>query len=266
MWATINGGHRVARWRARVTAEPRLRWMRCELQVAGPLGLTLAQSMVVEPLLSLVTPAAGRVLLPAALIEAGDGMVLVLGRSGSGKSTLAIRALAAGRLVGADDQVLLAADGRCAGLPRRLRVYGDLPGVVPEAHAVLDRGIRRRIALAAAIDRASRGRVSPPALVRPGAVSAAASRPVHDIQPARVVLLGASGGAPPTGEELVGCAVGLLAEQRARLLAAGVRPPEETARRETEILTSALAGMRVTRLDARASSDALRALDGLQRA
>lgn len=264
MRVTINGGHRVARWRARASADVRLRWMRCELQVAGPLGPTLAQSMVVEPLLSLVTPAAGRVLLPAALIEASDGMVLVLGRSGSGKSTLAMRALAAGRVVAADDQVLLAADGRCAGLPRRSRVYGDLPGVVPEAHDVLDAGIRRRIAAAAAINRASRGRVSPPVLVRPGAVSAAGSRPARDMRPARVVVLGRHGGAPPTDEQLVGCAVVLLAEQRARLLVAGVRPPAETVRRETEILTAALAGMRVTRLDVRAARDTLRALDGLE--
>ncbi|MBW3608036.1 MAG: hypothetical protein KY463_06725 [Actinobacteria bacterium] len=258
----FRGGHRLAQWRVRVRLDDSAIPVSCRLQVAGPLGLLLVQSMVVEPLLSLATPAAGRVLLPAALVECHDGPVLVLGGSGSGKSTLALRALACGRAVAADDQILVAGDGACAGLSRRLRVYHDLPSVVPQAHALLPPAIRRRVWLAGHVNRLSAGRVSPPVAVSPALLAPARSRPGRDLRPVRAVLL-ATGRpqAKVSQDELLTCALELLAEQRVRLLAAGLRPPAATIRAEQSILEAALAPLDAERVDARNAADPLAALE-----
>jgi hypothetical protein len=264
---TFVGGHRLARWRVRVRLDADASCVSCALQVVGPLGLALVQSMVLEPLLSIATPAAGRVLLPGALVRASDGPVLVLGPSGSGKSTLALRALAANRPVAADDQLLVAHDGACAGLSRRLRVYGDLPRVVPEAHALLPTAIRGRVVLAGVVAHLTGGRVSPPVLVSPALLAAHASRPGRDMRPVRALLLGAGGPrARVSADELLGCALGLLTEQRALLVGTGVHPPAETLERETAILESALGQLGAERIDVRRSPDPLDALEGPVRA
>lgn len=258
------GGHRLARWRVRAQLGADATFVNCALQVAGPLGLPLVQSMVVEPLLSVATAGAGRVLLPGALIDAADGPVLVLGASGTGKSTLALRALAAGRAVAADDQLLVARDGACTGLSRRLRVYGDLPGVVPDAHVLLPVAIRRRVALADLVARLSGGRVSPPVLVSPAILAPDASRPGRDMRPVRALLLvSGTARARVSSDELVGCALGLLTEQRARLVAAGVRPPAVTLERERAILESALGQLDAERVDIRRAAEPLGALERL---
>lgn len=256
------GGHRLARWSVRAGLDGDGGPVTCALLVAGPLGLPLVQSMVVEPLLSLATPGAGRVLLPGALVHAADGPVLVLGRSGTGKSTLALRALAARRAVAADDQILVRADGACAGLSRRLRVYADLPTVVPEAHALLPADLRRRIALAGAVTRLTAGRVSPPVPVSPAIISPRTWHPGRDVRPLRALLL-APGAARASigGDELVAFALTVLTEQRARLVAAGVRPPADTLERESLILGAALGGLAATRIDLRRASDPLGAVE-----
>jgi|GEM_PF-6730435 len=259
---TFVGGHRAARWRVRVHVDADAASASCALQVAGPLGLPLVQSMVLEPLLSIVTPAAGRVLLPGALIAAKDGPVLLLGPSGVGKSTLALRALAAGRPVAADDQILVAADGACAGLSRRLRVYGDLRRVVPEAHALLHPATRCRVALAGGVTRLTGGRISPLVAVSPSSLDPHASQPGRDRRPVRALLLVSGGSRGLVGaDELVSHALGLLVEQRTRLAAAGVRPPPVTLARETTILESALGQLVAERLDIRRAADPLGALE-----
>lgn len=261
---TFAGGHRLARWRVRVQLDADGGSSSCALQVAGPLALALVQSMVVEPLLSIATAAGGRVLLPAALLDAADGPVLVLGASGTGKSTLALRALAAGRRVAADDQVLLAADRACAGLSRRLRVYGDLPRVVPEAHALLGASARSRVALAGAVARLTSGRVSPPVLLSPATLDPDASCPGRDVRPVRALLLGSGRPRARVGaDELLATALELLAEQRSRLAGAGVRAPAATLAREKAILESALGELDAERADIRGAADQLAALDRL---
>lgn len=257
----FSGGHRLARWRVRVRLHDGA-MMTCRMQVGGPLALLLAQSMVVEPLLSLATPAAGRVLLPAALVDCADGPVLVLGPSGSGKSTLALRALACGRDVAADDQVLVAGDGACAGLSRRLRVYQDLSSVVPQAHALLPPAIRRRLRLAGSVTRLTGGLVSPPVAVSPALLRPSGSHPGRDLRPVRAALLapGRSRSRVSDGE-LVACAVELLAQQRAALLAAGLRPPPATVAAERAILETALGPLCAARVDVRGAADPLAALE-----
>jgi len=259
---TFVGGHRLARWRVSMRLDADATSVSCALQVIGPLGLPLVQSMVIEPLLSITTPAAGRVLLPGALVEASDGPVLVLGLSGTGKSTLALRAAAANRLLAADDQILVASDGACAGLSRRLRVYGDLPRVVPEAHALLPAATRRQVALAGVVTRLSGGRVSPPVTVSPAALDTHASPPGRDMRPVRALFLDAGRSRARIGAaELVAGALGLLAEQRARLIAAGVSPPTVTLERETMILETALGHLEAERVDLRRTADPIGALE-----
>lgn len=262
MTLAFAGGHRFARWRVRVYLDAAASHVACALTVAGPLALTLVQSMVVEPLLSFVTPAAGRVLLPGALIEATDGPVLVLGASGTGKSTLALRALAASRPVAADDQLLLGAGGGCVGLPRRLRVYGDLPDVVPDAYARLAPDLRRRVVLAGVIARISGDRVSPPVPVRPTDVASGAPPAGRELVPVRTLLLsaGAERGRVCT-DELVALAHDLLAEQRARLRAAGLPAPVAALEREAAILASGLGRLPAERVDVRTAADPLGALE-----
>lgn len=118
------GGHKTARWRV-VLGDPHERPLQVGISVTGgPPGfaLSLVQGYYVEPLVAVALARAGFVALPSAGVLSGDGALVVMGRSGSGKSSVSVRALAGGRAILGDDQVVVAADGGCWPYPRRLRL------------------------------------------------------------------------------------------------------------------------------------------------
>lgn len=158
----LRGTHKLAWWRASLPIAPDADAMRVAIDVRGPLGLALVQSYILEPLVSLAAVRAGYVLLPSAAI-ARDGKALVLiGRSRSGKSSLAALALAAGRRVLGDDQVLIAPGQDCRPFPRRLRLYPDLARTAPAAFAGLRPSARRALGGLARVKSLTRGFVAPP--------------------------------------------------------------------------------------------------------
>jgi hypothetical protein len=127
-------------------------------------GLSLLQGYVVEPLLGLLAPAAGHVLLPSAAIQTGDGALLLIGRSRSGKSSLVARAAASGAAVLGDDHVVIGPDA-CRSFPRRLRLYPDIAETAPAARAALPARTRLSLRALEFLRRASGGLLAPPVRV-----------------------------------------------------------------------------------------------------
>ncbi|HVF79946.1 MAG TPA: hypothetical protein VNA28_16760, partial [Solirubrobacteraceae bacterium] len=135
----IEGGHKTARWTVTAPA-PAGGPLRAGIELRGRprfFGLSLVQGYFVEPLLSVAVARAGHVLLPSAAIGEEGGVLVIMGSSGTGKSSLSARALAAGRPVLGDDQILLDGAGDCRRFPRRMRFYSDLPQTAPAAFARL---------------------------------------------------------------------------------------------------------------------------------
>jgi hypothetical protein len=158
----LRGAHKLARWRATVPARLNGGTVRAAVDVRGPLGLTLVQSYIVEPLLSLAAVRAGLALLPSAAVARNGKALLLIGRSRSGKSSLAARALAAGLPILGDDQVLVNAGHGCLSFPRRLRVYPDLIRTAPAAFAGLRPSARGALAALGRVNSLTRGFVAPP--------------------------------------------------------------------------------------------------------
>jgi hypothetical protein len=155
--------------------------MRVALEVRGPLGLMLAQSYVIEPLMSLAVARAGAVLLPSAGVALKENALLLIGRSRSGKSSLAARALAAGRQILGDDQVVVNASRDCLPFPRRLRVYPDLARTAPAAFAALGPSARGALTCLGRVNAITRGVVAPPLKV-------SVSTLAPDLAPARLPI------------------------------------------------------------------------------
>jgi hypothetical protein len=170
--AELWGAHKLARWRASVPLGLDTDTMRVSLDVRGPLGLTLVQSYVVEPLLSLAAIRAGSVLLPSAAIARDGKALLLIGRSRSGKSSLAARALAAGLRILGDDQVLINVSQDCLAFPRRLRLYPDIARTAPAAFAALRPAFRGALAALRPVSTLTRGFVAPPVRVDASALGA----------------------------------------------------------------------------------------------
>jgi hypothetical protein len=168
----LTGAHKLARWRASLPVEGDENTMHVSVDVRGPLGLTLVQSYVVEPLVSLAAIRAGSVLLPSGGIAQGGKALLLIGRSRSGKSSLAARALAAGHRILGDDQVLINPDHGCLPFPRRLRLYPDLVRTAPAAFAALPPAARHSLTVLGGVNTVTRGFVAPPVRVRPSALGA----------------------------------------------------------------------------------------------
>lgn len=164
--AELRGAHKLARWRASVPARFDDETLRVAVDVRGPLGLTLVQSYIVEPLLSLAAIRAGSALLPSAAIARNGKALLLVGRSRSGKSSLAARALAAGVPVLGDDQVLVDAVGNCLPFPRRLRVYPDLMRTAPTAFASLRPSARATLVALGRVNALTRGFAAPPMRIK----------------------------------------------------------------------------------------------------
>ena len=118
--------YKSVRWGVAVTESSRP--LQAEVCLQGwprNFGLSLVQGYFVEPLLSLVAPAAGYVLLPAAGFSIRGRTFVLMGRSRVGKSSVAARVLAAGHVFLGDDQVLL--DASRAGVPLPPSPAGSTP-------------------------------------------------------------------------------------------------------------------------------------------
>jgi hypothetical protein len=229
----LQGSHKLARWRASVPTRPEGETMRVAVAVRGPLGLALVQSHVIEPLVSLAAVRAGSVLLPGAAIAQGDRTLLVLGRSRSGKTSLAARALAAGRRVLGDDQVIINAERECLPFPRRLRLYPDLSRTAPAAFAALRPSVRTRLAALGHVNTFTRGFVAPPVSVSASALGTNATGPVRlligDVVVVRRARVDALTLEPLDASELAAEADDVLMGQRSELFKVpGVRAAYET--------------------------------------
>ena len=182
--AELRDSHKLARWRAAVPARLDGNKLSVAIDVRGPLGLTLIQSYIVEPLLSLAAVRAGLALVPSAAIARNGKALLLIGRSRSGKSSLAARAMAAGLRVLGDDQVLINARQDCLPFPRRLRVYPDLMRTAPAAFAALRPSARGALAALGRVNALTRGFVAPPLRVEAstlGAGSAPTPLPIGEV-------------------------------------------------------------------------------------
>jgi hypothetical protein len=216
----FEAGYRSLRWR--VAIDPLADGpLRATIDLRGEprsFGLSLLQGYVVEPLLGLLAPGAGHVLLPGAAVASGGGVLLLLGRSGSGKSSLVARAAAAGTGVLGDDHVLVGADG-CRAFPRRLRLYPDVADTAPAARAALPARSRALLRALGFVRGATGGVVAPPVRVPVETLGAV----LHDPLPlARVVVLERREVPRLADErlsldELVAAAGGILREQRRAL-------------------------------------------------
>src|SRR4051794_24445741 len=143
------GGHKTARWRVAL-GDPSEQPLRIAADVSGgppAFALSLVQGYYVEPLVAVALARAGRAALPSAGVLSPDGAVVVLGRSGTGKSSMSVHALAHGRGILGDDQVVIGDDGGCWPYPRRLRLYPDVRQTAPEAWRRLRASTRRTLRL-----------------------------------------------------------------------------------------------------------------------
>ena len=273
--ATTVGGHKTVRWHVD-HGDPR----------SGPLGLTLGlrgrprsfalslvQGFHLEPALSVAAARAGHVLLPAAALEDDGGAIVVLGRSRSGKSSVMTLALAAGRRVLGDDQVLIDGDGGVRTFPRRLRLYPDIRETAPAAFRRLPAGDRGALLARAAARTLSRGWVAPSYAVPASSVGPEAPREALPLR--RLVMVDRTSEVsdavrgPLDVEDVVALAADVLDEQRARLrAAAGAGWDEalrETREREAALLRSALGGAQLERLRMPADWPAPRGVAALAR-
>jgi hypothetical protein len=186
---------------------------------------SLVQGYLVEPLISVAAVRRGLVLVPAAALETDAGLTVLLGRSRVGKSTLAARAMASGRRVLADDQVFVAPDGSCWGLPRRPRFYPDIAQTAPAAYRRLSRRTRGLLAARRSLALATRGYVRPSLAIDSGELGG--SWIGEALRFGAVILIERSPGvveierSPADAAAAVEWATLLLDEQRARLHRAG---------------------------------------------
>jgi hypothetical protein len=269
------GGHKSVRWDVTLSG-PSDRPLQAAILLRGwprSFGLSLVQGYFVEALISLAAPASGHILLPAAAVDSDAGMVLILGPSGAGKRSLRARALARGRLVIGDDQVLLDAKGRCTAFPRRMRFYPDLRTTAPEAYRALSDPTRGMLRTLGIVDRLTGGYVRPSLVVDP--VDMGGRREMGSAKIRRVLLLEPR--APVQDVEVssvdkatvLSGARQLFESQRARLWSVA---PEGWRRslthvdaQEREILFSALDGLPSERVRIPAGWPAERSIEMLAR-
>lgn len=270
----IVGGHKTAKWSVTAPA-PAGGPLRAEIELRGQprfFGRSLVQGYFVEPLLSVAVARAGHVLLPSAAIGEDGGALVIMGGSGTGKSSLSARALAAGRPVLGDDQILLDGDGDCRRFPRRMRFYSDLPQTAPAAYARLPAEARLQLQARSAAKVLSRGFIRPSLAVAPTKI-AAGGETRGPLALRRLVLLERSPAAPALHAEpsdletAVNYGLRLLDEQRTRLQAgAGAAWEAELSdvrEQERRTLAAALAGIAVTHVAVPGSWPAPQAITAL---
>ena len=176
--ARLTGGHKTARWRVALDA-PDARPLRASIAIAGgppSFVLSLVQGYVVEALVALALAGKGLVALPSAGFATDGRVTVLLGRSGAGKTTLTARALAAGRTVLSDDQVIVDAAANAWRYPRRLRVYPDIRITAPDAWERFEPRTRSALLLRDRVRRLSRGYVAPSLAVPAREIGATVAR------------------------------------------------------------------------------------------
>ena len=252
------GGHKTAHWQVQL-GDPRERTLHVAIGVSGgppAFAFSLVQGYHVEPLVAVALARAGFVALPSAGILTADGALVIMGRSGSGKSSVSVRALAGGRGILGDDQVVIAADGGCWPYPRRLRLYPDVRDTAPEAWRRLSPATRRTLRLRRVVRQASRGFVAPSLAV---AVSELRDPlPNERVSAARLVVVERSSDVQVLTEQqrdtdwALQAAADVLADQRTRFSeTADARwraALREAAEREAEVLRAWLAPLPVSQL------------------
>jgi len=270
---SVAGGHKTARWRVAL-GDPAQRPLHAEIELAGgppAFALSLVQGFYVEPLVAVALARSGQIALPSAGIVAGAGAIVILGRSGTGKSSVSVRALASGRAILGDDQIVVDGTGRCWPFPRRLRLYPDVRETAPEGWSRLAPRTRAALVLRRRVRTWSRGYVAPSLPVPASELSPAA--PPAPLAAARLVVVERAADVDDIVEVTrdadwaVQRASDVLAEQRARFAAAaGVRwrtVLDDVARGEAGSLRSWLAGPSITEVRLPRSWDAPRAVDAL---
>jgi ABC-type cobalamin/Fe3+-siderophores transport system ATPase subunit len=270
----VTGGHKTARWQVAL-GPPGRSPVRARIALAGgppSFGLSLVQGYFVEALVAVALARAGKVALPGAAFALDDGVTVLLGRSGAGKTTLTARALAAGRPVLSDDQVVLDDQGRAQRYPRRLRFYPDIRETAPTAWARLPARTRSALLRRDKLQRLTRGYVAPslavPVTELGGTVE---SRP---LPVRRIVFVERSAGAEltVTARETAWVAEQagrLLADQRARLSAELFGGPwadalEAALQAESQTVASALAGVPASEILVPSAWGARRSVDALE--
>ena len=217
---SFEAGYRSLRWR--VALDPAENGpLRATIDLRGApksFGLSLLQGYVVEPLLGLLGPAAGHVLLPAAAVQTESGVLLLIGRSRSGKSSLVARTAAAGAAVLGDDHVLVGPNA-CHAFPRRLRLYPDIADTAPVARAALPARTRLVLRALGLVRTASGGAIAPPVRVPIETLGAVLREPVPL---ARIVVLERAevprlSAEALSSKDLVATAIAVLREQRQAL-------------------------------------------------
>jgi hypothetical protein len=252
------GGHKTARWRVALS-DPDRQPLGVRIDVAGgppSFALSLVQGYYVEPLVGVALARAGFVALPSAAIVGRDGALVVMGRSGTGKSSVSVRALAAGWDSLGDDQVVIAADGRCWRYPRRLRLYPDVRRTAPRAWRRLRPATRRALAGRRVLRAATRGYVAPSLAVAASELGRPAR--AEPVPAARLVVVERSAAVTSLTERegdaewAVQQARAVLGEQRVRLAAAaGARwtaALEDAAEREARIVRAWLEPLPISHL------------------
>jgi hypothetical protein len=242
----VVGGHKTARWRVALSP-PHERPLRAVIAVAGgppSFALSLVQGYYVEPLVAVALARAGFVALPSAAVVGSAGALVIMGRSGSGKSSVSVRALASGRSILGDDQVVIGGDGGCWPYPRRLRLYPDIKHTAPQAWPRLRRSTRLALRLRQALRWSTRGYVAPSLAVSAAELGAPVAR--GRVPAARVAVVERSAGVRSLTEEERDAgwaaqeAAKVLAEQRARLSAVAdarwIAALDDAAEREAEVL------------------------------
>ena len=220
--ALVVGGHKTARWRVAL-GPPGARPLQASIVLSGgppSFALSLVQGYFVEALVAVALADRALVALPSAGFATDGGVTVLLGRSGAGKTTLTARALAGGRTVLSDDQVVLDATGRVWRYPRRLRFYPDIRQTAPDAWTRLPARTRSTLVLRGRVRRLTRGYVAPSLAVPVSEIGASVAPGPLPLR--RIVVVARAPGEAPTvatqpSDWVVEHAGLVLADQRDRL-------------------------------------------------
>jgi hypothetical protein len=148
----------------------------------GSMAISFLQTFYLEPLLRHRMLDAGAAMVHGCTVVQNGKATLFAGGTGVGKTTLALAQAIDGGVVLGDNWIVVTPDGRARTLPRRIRLYGDLPRANPEAYRRLPPAARRRLTTVGLISRLSFGYANLPVRLAREEV-APNSPPVSDVFP-----------------------------------------------------------------------------------